>query len=424
MFKSRSSIQSVLSLLLAFVASSAMANEPSGFVEAEQETIESYIQQRRQEFGQCVDHLQSLAASQGVSESTVEQVVGNLNFLPRVIELDRNQPEFTRTFAEYMSARVTDTRVAIGRRLFAQHQDFLAKLTAKYGVPGQYLVAFWGLETNFGNYLGDTPTLDALATLGCDPRRSEFFTKELISALRLLDEHSLEPSVMRGSWAGAVGHTQFMPSNYSRYAVDGDEDGRIDLWGSERDALASAANFLHSLGWQAAERWGREVRLAPDFDFVESGRSQTKPVAVWSNQGIIRADGLSLPELDMEAYIVLPAGHNGPAFAAYSNFNVIMGWNPSEFYAISVGHLADRIAGGGGLIVKPPVSAPRLSRELVTDVQSSLQALGFDPNGIDGLFGSGTRSALKEFQRDNDLVPDGFLNQQTLDSLLAKAQAQ
>ena len=193
------------------VAPLSIAQEAIESDEAVEETIESYVQARREEFGPCIDHLQSLAASKGIADDIVELVLGNLNFLPNVIELDRNQPEFTRTFAEYISARVTDRRVATGRRMLVQHKDFLQDLTQEYGVPGQYLVAFWGLETNFGNYLGDTPTLDALATLGCDPRRSEFFTNELIFALRLLDEQSLDPTVMRGSWAGAVGHTKFMP---------------------------------------------------------------------------------------------------------------------------------------------------------------------------------------------------------------------
>ena len=427
MLKVYFSVEGIFPTLLAtlvwssiLVAPLSIAQEAIESAEATEETIQSYVQARREEFDQCIDHLQSLAASRGIADELIEPVVGNLSFLPNVIELDRSQPEFTRTFAEYLSARVTDRRVANGRQMLVQHADFLQELTIEYGVPGQYLVAFWGLETNFGSYLGDTPTLDALATLGCDPRRSDFFTNELIFALHLLDEHSLDPKVMRGSWAGAVGHTQFMPSNYRQYAVDGDGDGRIDLWGSEKDALASAANFLRELGWQATERWGREVMLSPEFDFSESGRSHTKPITEWRSLGITRVDGLGLPELDMEASIVLPAGHNGPAFAAYSNFNVIMGWNPSEYYAISVGHLADRIAGGGGLVVKPPSGAPRLSRALVTDVQTSLKALGFDPKEIDGLFGSDTRLALKYFQHANGLVPDGFLDQKTLDRLRAQ----
>ena len=413
-------LRSILAWFCVLAASLSIAQEQQPPEDTLEQTTESYIQDRRNEFGQCIGHLQSLAASIGIADEIVTGVVGRLNFLPEVIELDRNQPEFTQTFDEYISGRVTGRRVATGRRMMVQHKDLLAELTEKYGVPGQYLVAFWGLETNFGSYLGNTPTLDALATLGCDPRRSEFFTNELMFALRLMHEQSLDLAVMHGSWAGAVGHTQFMPSNYHRYAVDGDDDGRIDLWNSEEDALASAANFLSALGWRATERWGREVTLSPSFNFSESGRSHKKPITEWSRDGIVRADGLSLPALDMDASIVLPAGHNGPVFAIYSNFDVIMSWNSSEYYAISVGHLADRIAGGGGLVTKAPVGAPRLSRTLVMDVQSALQVLGFDPNGIDGLFGSGTKGALKQFQQAYGLVPDGFLDQQTLDSLLAK----
>ena len=383
----------------------------------EQET-ENYIHERRAEFAECVDHLQSESASAGIPDTIVENVVGNLNFLPRVIELDRAQPEFSRTFGQYMSARVTARRVATGREMFAKYRDYLTELTKEYGVPGQYLIAFWGLETNFGSYLGNTSTLDALATLGCDPRRSKYFTGELLVALSLLDEHSLDPESMKGSWAGAMGHTQFMPSNYARYALDGDQDGRVDLWNSERDALRSAANFLNSLGWQPAERWGREVLLPSSFNYAEFGSGQERTLADWGQLGMKRVDGVNLPDLEMEASILLPSGHRGPAFAVYSNFNVIMRWNRSEFYAISVGHLADRIAGAGGLIVSPPDDSPPLSRALVTDVQLRLETLGHDPNGVDGLFGSGTRSALRNFQQEVGLIPDGFLDQETLDRLL------
>src|SRR5690606_7049335 len=189
----------------------------------------------------------------------------------RVLELDRKQPEFAQTFGQYLSTRVSDDRIRKGRAMYARHRAFLDQLTERYGIPGQYLVAFWGLETNYGGYLGNMPTLDSLATLACDPRRSDFFTTEFLTALRVMDREALQPGQMRGSWAGAMGHTQFMPSNYIRYAIDGDGDGRVDLWGSEKDALASGANFLSHLGWQRDQRWGREVRLPAGFDYTLTG---------------------------------------------------------------------------------------------------------------------------------------------------------
>lgn len=376
----------------------------------------AYIAERSQEFSRCVSDLKNRAVSEGLSQSVVNDVVGNLEFVPRVIELDRAQPEFTRTFTQYMNARITPQRIATGRSMLAKHSDLLSSLTLKYGVPGQYLVAFWGLETNFGGYMGDNSTLDSLATLGCDPRRSEYFTSELMSALRLIVDQGIDPESMRGSWAGAVGHTQFMPSNYAKYGIDGDGDGRVDLWGSEVDALTSAANFLQRLGWTTGERWGREVFLPEGFDYGNTGLDQVAPLSHWAELAVTRADGGLLPKLDLETAIVVPSGHQGPAFSAYSNFRVIMRWNRSEYYAISVGHLADRISGAGDLVAGLP-DTPQLSRDLVTRVQLTLEQQGFDPNGVDGLYGSGTRAAVRAFQRQKGLIADGHLDASTLSEI-------
>jgi membrane-bound lytic murein transglycosylase B len=211
----------------------------------------------QQAFDACLKSLQSSARDQAVPESVVEEVLGSLEFQPRVIELDRDQPEFRQSFSAYLRARVNETRVRRGRELLTRHRKLLDRLTREYGVPGHYLVSFWGMETSFGAYLGSMPTLDSLATLACDPRRSAFFTAELITALKLLHREGLAPERMRGSWAGAMGHTQFMPSSYMRHAVDGDGDGTIDLWNSEADALTSAANYLAELGWETNAGAGR-----------------------------------------------------------------------------------------------------------------------------------------------------------------------
>ena len=388
---------------------------------AEEKTAE-YVQARSEEFGACVAQLQSRAIAENIPDWVVNDVIGQLSFVPRVIELDRSQPEFTRSFAQYFNGRVSEKRIETGRKKLAQHRDFLSELTRRYGVPGQYLVAFWGLETNFGSYLGNNSTLDSLATLGCDPRRSTYFTDELFQALRLITEGGIDPAKMRGSWAGAVGHTQFMPSNYRRYARDGDGDGKIDLWNSERDALASAAYFLQSLGWQTGQKWGREVRLQESFSYQLTGLKQAQPLHFWREMSVTDIHGASLPALDIDTAVLLPSGHRGPAFAVYPNFRVIMRWNRSEFFALSVGHLADRIGGGGALRVSPPEDAPRLGRELVISVQSHLAQQGFDPNGIDGVFGSGTKAAVKAFQRANALVPDGFLDHATLQAIVGSSQ--
>jgi peptidoglycan lytic transglycosylase B len=368
------------------------------------------------EFEQCKTQMQVQASAQGISEATVKEVIPKLEYQARVIELDRSQPEFTQTFADYFGKRVSQGRIDKGRELYDQYSDFLAQLTRTYGVPGQYLVSFWGLETNFGSYLGGMPTLDSLATLACDPRRSEFFTTEFLLALELLERENLRADDMKGSWAGAVGHTQFMPSNYLRYAIDGDHDGSIDLWASRRDALASAANFLSQLGWQRQQRWGREVKLPADYDFSQA--VQQRPLQDWRSLGLRNADGGPLPVVaGMDAKLIIPSGHKGPVFLVYDNFNVIMQWNRSTNYALSVGHLADRIAGAGALKQSIPNDQVRLRRDDVIQMQELLIEKGFDAGVPDGLLGPTTRSALREFQIGAGLVGDGFPDRKTLAQL-------
>lgn len=367
------------------------------------------------DFSACLVSLQEQARDAGIEDAIVRDVVPGLQRQERAISLDRKQPEFLQTFSEYMNLRVTSQRVERGRVLLEQHQAFLQTLQEKYGVPPQYLVAFWGLETNYGSYLGGMPTLDSLATLACDTRRSQFFSGEFIAALKLMQRESLQPSDMQGSWAGAVGHTQFMPTSYLRYAVDGDGDGRIDLWRSERDALASGANYLQSLGWKPGLRWGREVRLPQDFPFELAGkRDQRRPLQDWINLGILRSNGAELPAAPVDAALLVPAGHRGPAFLIYDNFDVIMRWNRSELYAIAVGHLADRIAGGGMLHNGAQEQAP-LRKADIERVQRTLNSLGYDAGPVDGVLGSGTRDALREFQLANDMVADGYPNSSTLE---------
>lgn len=371
------------------------------------------------DFEACIESLQAVARRQSVPEPIVRDVLGLLELQPRVIELDRDQPEFRQSFSAYLRARVTDDRVSRGRELYARHRSLLAGLTREYGVPGHYLVAFWGLETNFGSYLGSMPTLDSLATLACDPRRSDYFTEELITALKLLDREGLAPAAMRGSWAGAMGHTQFMPSSYMCHAVDGDADGRVDLWESEADALASAANYLAELGWRRGERWGREVQLPDDFPFVETGLAHSSPLSRWRDLGVRQANGQLLPSADMQGSILVPMGHRGPAFLVYSNFDIIMKWNRSQAYAIAVGHLADRIAGAGTLVSDLPRVESAPSRSQILALQHGLAERGFDPGEPDGAFGPATRSALRAYQRDRGLVADGYPDRATLVELQA-----
>ena len=376
-----------------------------------------YAEMEQGNFAACVSDLQSQALEQGLDRSLVIDILGAVEFQPRVIELDRDQPEFRQSFSAYFRTRVSESRVNRGRALLGRHRELLDRLTREYGIPGHYLVSFWGMETNFGSYLGTMPTLDSLATLACDPRRSAFFTDELITALKLLEREGLAPETMRGSWAGAMGHTQFMPSAYMRHAVDGDGDGTIDLWNSEVDALTSAANYLAGLGWQRGERWGREVRLPDDFPFQRSGLRNRAPLAGWRELGVRRANGQPLPPADMQGSVIVPMGHRGPAFLVYDNFQIIMKWNRSQAYAIAVGHLADRIAGGGPLRADLPTVETAPSRSQVERIQRGLIEQGFDPGEVDGAMGPATRAALRAFQQARGLAADGYPGPETLGAL-------
>ncbi|AZG35950.1 MULTISPECIES: lytic murein transglycosylase [Shewanella] len=368
------------------------------------------------DFAQCVVRLQQKAKDAGISQDIIDTTVAQLTYVPRVIELDNQQPEFTTTFGDYFDKRVTPWRVEQGRKLMAKHQPLLNTLTKKYGVPGQYIMAFWGLETNFGSYKGSMSVLDSLATLACDPRRSDYFTGELLQALKLKQQYHFDDKKMVGSWAGAMGHTQFMPTNYRKYAVDGDGDGIADLWNSTDDALTSAANFLQHLGWKADERWGREVLLPDDYPFSYLGGKHVLPLVKWHELNITQANGQPLSTPDMQAALYLPAGHTGPAFLGYDNFNVIMRWNRSEFYAIAVGHLADRINGALPLTRAVPKQA-RLSRDTVKKLQQKLNDAGFDVGEPDGILGRNSVLGLQAFQQKKGLVADGFPDVQTFTAL-------
>ncbi|MCL1113052.1 lytic murein transglycosylase [Shewanella basaltis] len=368
------------------------------------------------DFATCVVDLQQKAKVAGISQHIIDTTVANLKYVPRVIELDNQQPEFTTTFGDYFDKRVTTWRVEQGRKMMVKHQSLLAKLTKEYGVPGQYIVAFWGLETNYGSYKGSMPVLDSLATLACDPRRSDYFTGELIQALKLKQQYRFADSTMVGSWAGAMGHTQFMPTNYRKYAVDGDGDGVADLWNSEADALTSAANFLQHLGWKADQRWGREVLLPQDYGFEYLGSQSVLPLSQWRALNITQTNGQPIAAPDMQAALYLPAGHTGPAFLGYDNFNVIMRWNRSEFYAISVGHLADRINGASELSRAVP-KQPRLSRDIVKQLQQKLNDSGFDVGKADGILGRNSVIGLQAFQKKQGLIADGFPDAQTFKAL-------
>ncbi|MBV7314329.1 lytic murein transglycosylase [Shewanella sp. NIFS-20-20] len=403
-------------MLLASAGVVTTASADNSAQQSQPSSLEQIVAQSQADFPQCLFRLQELARSEGLDEELIHQSLATSKFVPRVIELDRAQPEFSQTFGDYLNKRVTTKRIEQGRLLYKEHRALLDKLAQQYGIPPQYLLAFWGLETNFGSYKGKMPVLDSLATLACEPRRSSYFTQELMQALRIQQKFGIDNRQMVGSWAGAMGHTQFMPSAYLHYAKDGNGDGNINLWNSSDDALTSAAYFLQSLGWQRNQRWGREIKLPDNFDFQLLGAKQRQPLSQWASLGVTQADGTPLAKVDMEAAIYLPAGHQGPAFIAYDNFEVIQKWNRSIFYAIAVGHLADRINGAGHLVTPAPEQA-RLSRAQLTQMQQQLAKLGYDVGKPDGVFGRKSKAALQAFQLKQGLVADGFPHQTSLDAL-------
>ena len=371
-----------------------------------------------QTFSEWLAEVREEAKTKGISETTLTAALDGVEQVPRVIELDRRQPEFTQTFWRYLDTRVSKTRIEQGRQLLRTHQALLAEIEQKYGVQGRFLVAFWGLETNFGQYLGGFKVIDALATLAHDQRRSAFFRAQLFDALDILEEGHIQADNMVGSWAGAMGQPQFMPTTFAKHAVDEDGDGRKDIWGTLPDVFGSAANYLSDLGWNKEYTWGREVRLPANFNLDLADLRTRKSLSDWQALGVRRIDGRDLPKVDILGSVILPAGHRGPAFLVYGNFDAIMSWNRSSLYAISVGHLADRLVGQGSFKSLRNPEQP-LSRSDVEALQAALNTLGFDTGEPDGQVGPRTRAAVRAFQKDVGLPADGFADKAVFEAVLA-----
>jgi len=289
--------------------------------------------------------LKKEAISKGISESIVNTAMNDVKPIARIIELDRKQPEGTMTFEKYQKRVITNARIQQGRRLFNEHRELLDKTAKKYGVPAQYLVALWGIETSYGNNTGGFDVVTALSTLAYDGRRSSYFRKELINALKILDEGHITHDKMKGSWAGAMGQNQFMPSSFKSLAVDGNGDGKRDIWTSLPDVFASSANYLSKNGWIEDQKWGRRVKLPKSMSEKDIGLDIKHDLQTWKNKGVTLLGGEPIPVVaGMKASVVAPDGINGPTYLAYHNYRVIMRWNKSTYFATSVGILADAIA--------------------------------------------------------------------------------
>src|SRR5690554_759241 len=294
-------------------------------------------------FPAYVETLKKEALEQGISERAVTRAFEGARFYQRAVSADRNQPEFTITLDTYLPRAVPDWKVRQGVEKYNEHRELLEEIGEKYGVQPRFIVALWGVETNYGSYTGNFSVVSALATMAYEGRREEFFKRQLMQALQIIDAGHIEPAQMRGSWAGAMGQTQFMPSSFLAYAVDYDQDGKIDIWNSQGDVFASAANYLASVGWDNTKTWGRQVRLPENFDTELAGRNNKRTLAEWQALGVRRYDGSDLPSRDIEAGLVIPDDENGRIFLSYQNWDVLMKWNRSNYFVAVVGHLADRI---------------------------------------------------------------------------------
>ncbi len=365
-------------------------------------------------FGQCLERLWPDAARRGVSRASFDRHAANLT--PDLSIMDRvdAQPEFTKAFWEYLDLLVSEDRVQRGRELLAQYRDAFAAAEREYGVDRHVIAAIWGIESKYSSMIGDRPVIRSTATLACIGRRQDYFRNEFLAILELLHRGDVSPEDARGSWAGAFGPTQFMPSVYKSYAVDADGDGRRDVIRSMPDLLASTSNYFRRHGWESGQTWGYEVVVPKNFNYLLADRSRQLTVREWERLGIARAGGKAFPRPGDRAYLLAPGGSQGPGFLMLQNFNVIMRYNPSEAYALAIGHLSDRLRGGEPFLQAWPRHERVLSKAERVEMQQLLSRRGFDIGEADGRFGPKTRAAIRDFQARAGLVPDGFATQNVL----------
>lgn len=359
-------------------------------------------------FQNWIGAFRTRAAAQGIRRDVLDRAFAGVTYDAEVIRRDRSQSEFTKQIWDYLDSAASDKRISNGRKALEEHRATLNRIERHYGVEKEIVLAIWGMESAYGSFRGSDHLIRSLATLSFEGRRAKFFESQLIAALRILQSGDTTPDRMTGSWAGAMGHTQFMPTSYLEYAVDFTGDGRRDIWSDDpTDALASTAAYLKRFGWTKGQPWGVEVRLPQDFDFGLAQRKITKSPRDWAKLGVTGVNGRAVADHG-KAAILLPAGGHGAAFMVFDNFRVIERYNAADAYVIGVGHLADRIAGG------PPIQAewPRGDRALNfterKEMQERLTARGFPTAGVDGRIGPKTTAAVRAYQLANGLMPDGY----------------
>ena len=370
-----------------------------------------------QDFSAWLKELKAEAKLEHISSKTIKNTFKKAQYLPQVIALDRAQPEFISPFLNYVNKRVTPSKIALGSAMMQQHAAILNQVETNYGVPKTVLVAFWGLETQYGENKGNFNLPSALMTLAFEGRRAEFFRGQLLDTMRIIDAGHNNVAGMRGSWAGATGHMQFMPSTLLQHGVDADGDGRINIWTSLPDAFASAANYLAKTGWRKDEPAMKEVKLPANFDYSLAQLSTRKSVVDWVKLGVFTIDESAIPALDNVA-IVLPQGYKGPAFMVFSNFDVIMDWNRSVNYALSVAHLANQFRADEPIIAGAEAETEALTFNQIWALQGKLNEMDFDCGEPDGFPGFKTQAAIRQYQASKNLPQDGYASPSLYQQLL------
>ena len=375
------------------------------------------VNARNVAFREWLGSFRGRALAQGVRGAVFDAAFDGVVYDSAVVQRDRNQSEFTKTIWEYLDSAASDPRIENGRAALTEHAALFEAIEARYGVEKEVVAAVWGLESAYGSYRGTTDIVQALATLAFDGRRGRFFEAQLVAALQILQSGDVPPREMTGSWAGAMGHTQFIPTSYLTYAVDFTGDGRRNIWSDDpADALASTASYLAGFGWQKGMPWGVEVRLPKGFDFALARRSETRLPSEWAEIGVVGTDGRAIDDHG-PASVLLPAGARGAAFLIFSNFDVLERYNTADAYVIGVGHLADRLRGAGPIVAEWPRGDRALTQAERREMQERLTQAGFDTRGVDGRIGPLTVTAIRSFQRDKGMLPDGYASLHLLDRL-------
>ncbi len=369
------------------------------------------------DFGNCIARFEPEAARRGIPSGSYRQLTAGLEPDLRLMDLMDSQPEFTKSIWDYMDVLVSDARMARGREILAQFKPQFDAVERAYGVDRYIVASIWGIESNYSTMMGDRDVVQSTATLACVGRRQAYFKDEFLTALEILHRGDVRREAMRGSWAGAFGPTQFMPTAFKRFAVDFDGDGRRDVVENAADLIASTANNLKKDGWQSGQTWGYEVVVPQGFDYMMADRGKVLTLAQWQQHGLRRANGKPFPRGSDKAYLLAPAGAQGPGFLMLQNFRAIMKYNPAEAYALAIGHFADRLRGGEPFVQPWPRQERVLSRAERLEFQQLLAQRGFYRGQPDGQFGSGTRAAVRAFQASVGAPADGFPSSDVLDRL-------